>query len=277
MRSKQDTVTAVIVGAGAVENCWDPILRAVQRHWDFPLTIDGANCFLARLVYLLRWYASDPSELGPKALKEHRAFLNVIKKDICHELRRSQAQAEMRVRDEFEAVLDTTLFRYSSTFMLVSTNWDTVFCDALSRYANRTMDGVLRPLHVHGSVANPHTLYLPTEITKEPYRSRSEEQQIGGIHGRIWRGLEDAHRVVIYGLSLSPLDAELSQTLAAGFDNDVLEDVIVVTPEHALVAHRVNLLLHPKRHVRVTGFEPSRLKAPYDYTILRPPTPEGAK
>ncbi len=95
--------------------------------------------------------------------------------------------------------------------MLVTTNWDTVVPTALSRIVNRTMKGIIRPRHIPGSIEDEATLYLPTEMTKEPYRSKAEEQRHGQNYGSVWRGLEGAHRAIVYGLSLSPLDADLGQ------------------------------------------------------------------
>jgi hypothetical protein len=81
------------------------------------------------------------------------------------------------------------------------------------------------------------------------------------------RGLGEAHRVVLYGISLSPLDAELGQTLATGWNNPNLREIIVVVPDHEVVAHRVNLLLDHRRGVIVKGYAPNDLRTAVDYTI----------
>lgn len=267
------TMTALIVGAGAVENAWRPVLRALGPLYDFPLTEDGANCLLARVVYLLRWYSYDNSETGKVALAGLKKSLGEIKSAICTEIDKSEKKEELRVRKEFSSIVDEMLVKHSTTFMLVTTNWDNVVDRALSRHLGRTMNAVVRPLHIHGSTDSSDILYLPTEMTKEPYRANEEEQRIGGIHGSIWRGLENAHRVVIYGLSLSPLDAELGQTLAAGWSNNNLREISIVSPAHGVVAQRVNLLLDPRRKVTVRGHEPQNLKEETDYTIERESQP----
>jgi len=148
------------------------------------------------------------------------------------ELRKSQRLKEINVRKEFATIVMNLLIQDDRrlALMLITTNWDTVVATALSDILNITMRGTLRPLHIHGSIDDEQTLYLPTEMTKEPYRTREEEQKIGGLHGSIWRGLEDAHRVILYGLSLSPLDAELGQTLAAGWSNQNLREINIVCP-----------------------------------------------
>lgn len=269
MENKRE-VTALIVGAGAVQNAWAPVLRALQPYYDFPLTSDAANCIFARFVYLLRWYASSPMEVAKDHLAALKGQLAEMRSAICEELKTAQKQGELVVRPEFEAIVDSMLVARRMTFMLVTTNWDTVVPEALGRHLNRTMDGTVIPLHIHGSSANPDTLYLPTEVTQEPYRTHEEDQAIGGLHGSIWRGLEGARRVIVYGLSLSPLDAELGQTLAAGWSNPNLREIRVVAPDHEVVAHRVNLLLDPRYEVAVKGYSPQDLKTAYDYTVKRP-------
>ena len=225
-------VTALIVGAGAVENAWAPVVRAIQPYYEVPLTPDGANCVLARLVYLLRWYASIDSEFAKRELTRLKQFRAQIQRALCMELRKSQRLKEINVRKEFATIVMNLLIQDDRrlALMLITTNWDTVVATALSDILNITMRGTLRPLHIHGSIDDEQTLYLPTEMTKEPYRTREEEQKIGGLHGSIWRGLEDAHRVILYGLSLSPLDAELGQTLAAGWSNQNLREINIVCP-----------------------------------------------
>jgi hypothetical protein len=106
-------------------------------------------------------------------------------------------------------------------------------------------------------------------MTKEPYREPAEELNIGGTHGSIWRGLEGAHRAVVYGLSISPLDAELAQTLACGWSNENLREIDIIAPDHAVIAQRVNLLLDRRRDIVVRGFAPHNVDVAVDYTIYR--------
>ncbi|MEP6878977.1 MAG: hypothetical protein ABI865_09025 [Nitrosospira sp.] len=267
-RSKNKTC-AIVVGAGAVKNAWAPVLRALQPYHDFPLTPDGANSFLARLIYLLRWWAAHNSELGRREVEKHVAFLKKIRGSISNELKVAQQNKEIIARDEFENIVNRFLIPYSSRFMLVTTNWDNVIGSALQAHISRDFYCLVRPLHSHGSADNPDTLYLPTEVTKEPYRSFEEQQHIGGLHGSIWRGLEEAHRVLVYGLSISPLDAELGQTLACGWSNKNLKEIVIVSPDHEEVAHRVNLLLDRRRDIEVKGFSPDKLGIEHNYSIRR--------
>jgi hypothetical protein len=256
----------LVVGAGAVKNSWNPVVRAIQKHFDFPLNDDGANCFLTRLVYLLRWYASTGND---KELREHKAFLAAVREDICRELVEAERKNEIVVRNAFHQIIDRFLVPRSCAFMLLTTNWDTVVETALYGHLTREHRVSVNPLHIHGSVKKHSTLYLPSEVTREPYRTPEEDREIGSIHGTAWRALEEARWVIVYGLSVSPLDAELAQTLAAGLSNDVLEQIDVIVPDHAIVAHRINLLLNQERPIKVIGYDPKALHSPIDYTIKR--------
>jgi hypothetical protein len=251
--------SALIVGAGAVQHAWSPVIRALQTEFDFPIDGDGANSFFARLVYLLRWWYSTPdNELTRTNQKLHLDYLNLLKSRITQELLDAQSAGELAVRPQLYSVIDHFLIpdrNKNASFMLVNTNWDTVADEATRSHLIKTHNGEVYPLHIHGSVDDHRLIYLPSELTKEPYRTHDEDQLIGSIHGSIMRGLEDASRVVIYGLSLSPLDAELLQTLAAGFSNDNLKEVHVVDPDHKLVAGRVRLLLDPSKTIRLIGHD----------------------
>lgn len=150
--------------------------------------------------------------------------------------------------------------------MLVNTNWDTVIDRALEAHLAPNFEEEIFPLHIHGSVIDPSTLYLPTEVTKEPYRSHEEEKRIGGIHTSIMDGLESAARIIIYCFFVPPLDADLMQTLAAGFDSRILRQIVIVVPDHELVARRLKLLLDREPRIPMIGHDPRDLSVAVDYT-----------
>jgi hypothetical protein len=260
--------TAFIVGAGAVENAWQPVIRAIQPYFSVSLSEDSANCFLARLVYVLRFWALSPGDVAKKQLEQQLQTFANIRVALSEELRAAEESGELRVRPQFAEVVDKLLITSTTSFsfILINTNWDMVIDRALEAHLAPDFTGQIYPLHIHGSVTDPSTLYLPTEVTKEPYRSKAEEQSIGGIHSSIMWGLESATRLLIYGLSVSPLDAELMQTLAAGIDCRTLREIVIVVPDHELVARRVKLLLDREPTIRVTGHHPNDLSAVIDYT-----------
>lgn len=262
-------ISALITGAGAVENAWDPILKALTPFNDFPLTADGANSYLARLVYLARWFTTSTCENADQYSKEILDSLHSAKSNIIRELKKAEKSHEIRPRPSLEPLVKELLIPYGSTFTLITTNWDTVVSNAIKKILRPDYRLNLRPIHIHGSVAKLSTMYLPSEMTKEPYRKSKDEQAIGRIHGLVWSTLERVQRVIIYGLAIDPLDAELGQTLAAGWSNPNLEEILIVDPNHQIVSHRVNLLLDPRRVVQVKGHNPITLQEEADYTIHR--------
>ncbi|MCI1016875.1 hypothetical protein HWE04_23715 [Herbaspirillum sp. C7C2] len=153
--------------------------------------------------------------------------------------------------------------------LLISTNWDTVIENAIRKILIKDFHLQLNPIHIHGSVSNTNRMYLPSEVTRERYRDKADEIWIGNQHGLAWMSLENCRKVVIYGLSLDPLDAELGMVLAAGFSNQVLEEILIVDPNHSVIAHRVNLLLERRRDVKVKGINCVTMKEDHDYTIYR--------
>lgn len=261
---------ALVVGAGAVLNAWAPVLRALQPYFDFKLTADGANSVLARIVYLLRWWSKNTAPFAAEQFQVHKDLLRDIRESICRELMAAEESAEICTRPEFNSIVDYFLLQYCRRFTLITTNWDRIVdCAFMSCIAKSGSIDAFKPLHVHGSIERAATLYLPTEVTQEPYRTHEEDQMIGTLHGTVWRGLEAANRVVLYGLSVSPLDAELAQTLAAGLSNENLDEIIVIAPDHELIAHRVNLLLDPGREIKILGYEPHKLGTPHNHTVIR--------
>lgn len=260
--------SALIAGAGAVEHAWNPVLRALQRFVRVPLTIDGGNSFLARIVYLARWFSSPfydsqtHSHYRDAALKQ----LRDVKQAIAEELISAELAGEITHRTSLKPILDQLMLSSGAKIMFVTTNWDTVVPKAICEILRPDWNFVLQPVHIHGSAADPNTLYLPSEVTQERYRQREEDLKIGTIHGTVWKNLELAQRVILYGISIDPLDAELGQTLAAGWSNRNLETIFIVNPNHSLVAHRVNLLLDPRHRVRVIGLNPNTLELEAEYT-----------
>lgn len=261
---------SLIVGSGAVENAWTPVLRALKPLYAFDLTGDGANCYFARLIYLLRWYASlDNKEFSEKQVKAHLDLLTAIKIELASELKKSDASGEIKVRPQLNEIVKTFLFPSTNKSIIITTNWDEVLEKSLNSIAQTRYPikgGDIEVHYIHGSVADPNTMYLPSEVTREPYRTKDEEIKLGESHGATWRSLENTNISILYGLSISPLDAELSQILAAGWDSESLEEIIIIDPDHKVISHRVKLLLNPQRKTLLSAYDPRDLtnKVLYD-------------
>jgi len=254
---------ALLTGAGAIKNAWNPICRALQPFYAFPITPESANSIFARMVYLLRYFSSDyylSTADGQINLKARLDHLKEVKTSIAKELKIARENNELSVRDEFTKIMESFVITKAMKIHHITTNWDAICGRKLSSLINRTHIGDLPILYLHGEIASPSNLYLPTEMVEEPYRQDDEQTMLGTAHGHTWRVLEQADRIVIYGLSISPLDAELLQIIACGLDYSIKKEVFIIDPFHEQVAERLKPLINPNRQeVKVFGFSPSDL------------------
>jgi len=258
---------ALVVGAGAVQNAWTPIIRVFQPdYFKTKLSPEGATTALARMIYLLRWFSGEPNS---DLFKECKQLLATAKQKIGEEIRISQQNGEIVIRDEFYHLVNQIILSNCIRFTIVSTNWDTVVEDAINKTALPQLFGVKQfdAAHIHGKYTDPKNIYLPSEMTEEPYRAKEESQYLGKMHVLALNTIRTAHTIIIYGLSISPLDAELSQILGACFDNNQVKRIIIVDPCHKPVAERINLLLMYPTLVAVHGFHPSDLAKGTDYSL----------
>jgi hypothetical protein len=229
--------TTFLAGNGAIEGGWEPIKRAILK--TFGKTLDrDPNLAFANLTYQLRWlkFQKEKGICGTaEAFDKKCQTYEELKNNICCEITKDTQNGRMRVRDG----LNRALQRFSQGHTCVgTTNWDRLF----EPYLREQIDKLI---YVHGSVKYPDSLYLPTESIIEPYRPYSAESC---LHGRIAGGLmsvlQDTNKLVIYGLSLSPLDVELDLVIADGFkDTSNPKSAIIVDPEHEFVKERLCFFL----------------------------------
>lgn len=269
MNEKFDNI-AFIVGAGAVENAWDPIIKILKKPFPEITDADSANCFFARFIYLMRFYATSTFPHADEALEGMKKDFIEMKEGISQALIYAQNNNLIRHRPEIKDILHKFIFSTTDRCVFISTNWDTVLDNYINELGecNYPFEGSDIPTHhIHGSVCSPNGLYFPSEVVKESYRTGKEDLEMGNIHGSIWQTIEGCNKTVLYGLSLDPLDAELSQTLAAGWSSANLREVIIINPDHKKVAKRVKLLLDPKysSKIKVTGYCPSNLNMNFVY------------
>jgi hypothetical protein len=267
MKSDFDKI-AFIVGAGAVENAWLPILETIKNTCGYEVDSDGANCFLTRLVYLMRFYASSTSSDVKAHYQTMTENVNELKKEISEALFAAQKNKQLKARKEFKNILYKFIFSNTHKSVLITTNWDTVIDNAINELGesnNPVQGSKIESLHIHGSINSPNGLYLPSEVVREPYRSEKDDMAMGSLHGTIWRTIEDCNKTVLYGLSLDPLDAELSQTLAAGWSSPNLKEIIIINPEHKKISQRVKLLLDQRYPAKIYGYSPTNLNEKHEY------------
>lgn len=254
----------ILVGAGAVENAWFPILNAFKILLGYEIDMDAANCLFARYVYLLRFYSKLPNAQAIDNLKIETEQVNFIKKIICEQIEQAQNLGIIRPRQEFKKILNEFIFNdVNNEFSLISTNWDTTIDNEADKIVQQVYLNVKssKCFHIHGSIEFPHKLYLPSEMSYENYRLNEENEKSGYNHFLTIRILEQANQIILYGLSLDPLDAELSQVLnGACSANNNLREIIIINPDYDKIRNRVKVLLPNNNNIKIRCFLPENLQ-----------------
>ncbi|MCW7475579.1 AbiH family protein [Leptospira levettii] len=205
---------AMITGAGSEPDSWLPVERALKKNYDNIPSCD-LNLPFANLIYQLRWlkkyssifnnFKNPKRAFKLKNLLEKRLNLyDNLKKDICEEIQESCLNQELKLNNFLDVIIKDHLGNNS---IVLTTNWDKLLEKKLGAYIH----------HIHGSIDNFDSLYLPTEVIEENYRKPHFQRN---ITGQTMHLLENIDKLIIYGLSLSPLDIELSFILSDTFTED---------------------------------------------------------
>lgn len=257
-----EKTVVLIVGAGAVENAWLPIYKSFQKVFNSSINdADSANFQITRLVYLMRFYsAAKFADTTKDALEYTKRKVTELKHEIVKQLNLAQQKQELKVRSHFEALLMNFIFKDEIKFAVISTNWDTVVNEAINQFANKIEHRkTINTFHLHGSIEKPDSLYLPSEIACENYRNVEEDMEHGVNQAILLSILKKANQIILYGISLDPLDAELNQTIFTSLKNTDLKEILVINPDHKKVSNRVKLLLQEtNRDIKISCYNPSR-------------------
>jgi hypothetical protein len=253
---------AILVGAGAVENAWEPVLDCFRPINGDETDADTANFLFAKSICALRLYSKSPK--GAKQLKEEQGRVKSMKDVICDSLKLAQKKGILKPRKEFEAILNKFVFANpANLFGFVTTNWDTVIDAEADRLVKEKYSDIksVNVFHIHGSIESHENLYLPSETTMENYRSEEENNKLGYAHFHTHKFMSSANTIILYGISLDPLDAELSLILSSVFSADkAVKEVIIINPDFQKVRKRVKILLFRKTHVSIRCFKPDNLE-----------------
>jgi hypothetical protein len=240
--------TTFVVGTGANVNGWKPVLDAINElspDLDLGHDIENANTYFARHVYHRKFVARyrDVLHLAPSLedrLKQHDLHL---KRAISGRLIAASEAGEMRLRSEFLSLLRDNDWGPS---VFVTANWDLLL--------ERNGIPAESVVHVHGDVTRPGLLFLPTEITGELHHSADEVRAMRDAIERTWGCVAAARKLVLYGLSLSPLDAELGHLISMGLSEHGAApcDVYVYNVEQEVgrVQRRAQMFLEKSAQIR---------------------------
>lgn len=253
---------AILVGAGAVEHAWKPILNVFRLVFGNDTDADSANFLFAKSICALRLYSKLPK--GAKQLKEEQESVSLMKEVIGDTLKLAQKAGILKPRKEFAALLDKfVLCNPTNLFGFVTTNWDTVIDAEADRWVKEKYLDIesSKVFHIHGSIEAHENLYLPSETSIENYRSDEENEKVGYDHFTTYQFMSEANVIILYGISLDPLDAELNLLLSGTFKTSkTIREVIIVNPNYQVVRKRVKLLLFGRTGITDRCFDPKNLE-----------------
>lgn len=182
---------------------------------------------------------------------------------MCDALNLAQKAGILKPRKEFAALLDKfVLCNPTNLFGFVTTNWETVIAAEADRWVKEKYLDIesAKVFHIHGSIEAHENLYLPSETSMENYRSDAENHKLGYDHFTTYQFISEANVIILYGISLDPLDAELNHLLSGAFTKgNSIKEVIIINPEHQKIRKRVKLLLFPRKDISIRCFEPGNL------------------
>jgi hypothetical protein len=230
--------TVFLVGTGAEEGAWSPVTKAIESLFprgQAPGDGDGwVNFVMAKMVAVHR------AQHGSGNFGAHgRTDLQRLKEEIATSLRQAVARGDLRPRPKFLEVAQDPIW---GERVFLTTNWDTSIKSALPGADVR---------YIHGSASDPTTLYLPSDYAFDPSHPESTRNKmllaLDGCIQAFW----GASTIVIYGLSLDPLDGELAAICATGFQAKVtgeeqLKKIVIydVGNKQQILSDRVRWL-HP--------------------------------
>ncbi|AXG73092.1 hypothetical protein DVK85_02150 [Flavobacterium arcticum] len=254
----------LLVGAGAIENAWTPVVDAIKEI-NKNISANNANAFFAKLIHLARCYSQIEHPQAKQDLKLTLSNIDFLKNLICQKLRSAQEQSKINARPEFQKIIRKFITVSNNETYLVSTNWDTVIENEINRICHlEDKTNKIPCLYIHGNIDSD--IYLPTEMTQENYRNKEQEIFFGKKHSSFITILEKTNTLIIYGLSMSPLDAELLQTVGLVCYN--INEIIIIDLNPDIAADNIKAIIDPEVNLKITGYSPFNLDIGCPYSSI---------
>lgn len=275
-------ITAFFFGSGSVENSWKPVIRALHKF--NPRVVDqyGANIEMCRIVYLSRLhhqsfakrFAIAPVDAGLELCQNSISRLSRIRQLISTEIAKSLSDGELSMRQEFEEIFRSFVLNTSSRFFVASTNWDSAGENEIAEWSSHRFgkSEAFATNRIHGRYDDPDTIYMPLETYFESYFGFDKFQRHAELQLNFIDNTRLIERLVIYGLSFSPLDIELFHTLDIvvndlnGKVNDNLKEVMIIDPSPRAVFLNILPAFRSSQKIAFKGYAPDNLKHPIDLT-----------
>jgi len=211
---------------------------------------DTANLTMARMVFVARALFSSRGPQNEKARDAMAVDLKCHRTAIGHRLVEAQLKGSLSARQQVRPII-ASLVRPYKTRVYATTNWDATIDDIV-----KSVDPGAGVSHIHGLSHKLGSLYLPSEIVDEPYREHEagfpNADRLRQSHSRLMAHIEEAKRLVVYGLSFDPLDAELSMIVGRlGGDSNIRHvDIVDLNPDR--VEKRLRVILDGSTRGEVT-------------------------
>lgn len=255
--------TLLLTGSGALENAWKPVQSAISQYSSFKnLESSYCNDFFASLVYSAR-ATHEIKNKHPKGQLEGKNpvdALNEFKKILRYELKNYQEKGEVVLRPEFDKIIEhIIIIPYEINFNLLTTNWNTCEEVALNKYP---FFNDRRFLNLHGEFSKREQctpFMLPAETSFEPYfEDQSLKSDLSSFN--FFRDeIREATRIFIYGLSFSPLDAELAAIFSTGDVHSSTKYIDIVDCHPERVIQRLKLFIKNHEHISFRSAKPEQV------------------
>ena len=257
MKTKRITL---IFGSGAIRNGWVPVQRALERVLKIKdISHESAYLYFAKIIYLLRFFNSNRNI---KEFNRYKKLLNGIKKAIREEIQSAVKNKEVECRRNLIEIIEKLILvpsedAFEVQLDVMTTNWDMCGEELLRREFGNDIN-TIGVTYIHGNILNDN-FYLPGEVIGEPYRTSDEIMELQNIHKYALSTLKKTDKIILYGISISPLEAELSQYLSTGLWKTDLNEICIVDVNPLLIRDRINMLLESNSNVTISHYHPDEL------------------
>jgi len=243
---KEPFDTIFLIGAGVVtgpkgrSSAWEPVRTAIETALKAKVNEINPADPIAYLIFQLRLLSLNIQDTTrtPVSQSVHDLFNNRL--STYSEIKKQLKVAfEDATRDRSiwldHELCDRLIEKYKSgRTAIITTNWDRLL--DVHYYETKLYD----VMHIHGSIDDPDSIYLPTEMSKEPYRhGLNYSRDINAQHSVCRTALgQHATKIVIIGNSLSLYDAETCVLLGDCHHNGERKKMqyVIVDPCHEPVA-----------------------------------------
>jgi hypothetical protein len=229
-----------LTGSGAVENSWEPVKDVLRKKYGANFPESDPNLVFATLINYLRWSCKaaqneklEISSNGRTSVRELNNELKDLKSNIAEALKTAETNESIKLRPEIDKIRNQ--FLNNSNVCIITTNWDML----TEKFAESNCYD--KPLHLHGNTEKPVEMHLPSELAFEVDGISLNEhlKEFLDCFGKI-------DSLVLYGISLSPLDAELGILFSEGFNGQLwhsLQKVTIIDKNPCLVFERLRFIL----------------------------------